>query len=307
MILLYLTLFLAVQGPLPVSAASVPAVRSMSLSAPIEQKQVTAQMTKQYSAKKAGPLKNNVKRSLRRAYIAYKRWERTMKKDLAQVNKPETAEPQQHPIGIESYLNKLLSLGKEQTLTERFGEHKIHSVLDIATGDGQWMRDCRIMPWIAPGATVIGFELEHVVPYEEYGYHPREQWNDLTILTDRHDQRFPCQESVDLVHIGFLDMSRAYTLNNVLSLANATVRPGGWLMLSHNSRGEFSTFKEETMKWLVREGYSIEVYNEVSVPHDYPLSFWWKYFSARKESHNYLIIARKPETVPIVSAPFSAA
>ena len=72
------------------------------------------------------------------------------------------------------YLDRLAALGQGQSLAERFGEGSVTSVFDIATGDGEWMRQCRTMPWIAEDASIMGFEIKCVIPYEEYDtYRPR--------------------------------------------------------------------------------------------------------------------------------------
>ncbi|MDD1444477.1 hypothetical protein MEO93_29895, partial [Dolichospermum sp. ST_sed3] len=107
--------------------------------------------------------------------------------------------------------------------------------------------------------------------------------------------------------IGFFDMSRKDALKGVLTMAHAVLRPQGWLILSHNSDPHFGRFIEEVIPWLVREGYDFEALNEVSVPQDYPQSFWWKFFADKPGHNNYLIIARKPPAPQLIISHLSAA
>jgi hypothetical protein len=298
-----------IAGPLSSISLSALDRQDMTIATTIEEKNITPQIKSTSGRISSDIIKNKIKQGLRKAYMSYSGMLRATKRNFREEPRGSgkiTRDNRQ--MGINAYLDRLAALSQTRSVTERFGKRSIHSVFDIATGDGEWMINCRTMPWMAKDATILGFEIENVVPYDEYEtYHPRELWNDLAIMTDKNDPRYPAQQSIDCVNIGFFDMSRQDALNSVLNMAHAVLRPQGWLILSHNADPHFVRFIQEVIPWLVREGYDIEVLNEVSVPQDYPRSFWWKFFADKPGHNNYLIIARKAPKEQIITSPLTAA
>ncbi len=203
---------------------------------------------------------------------------------------------------IEKIVAVRFNHNQEASLTEIFGQEKIEKIFDVATGNGSWMRDSPKQPWAAYQAYTVGFDLEEP---DVYAQDMRSivsratDWQGLKIVHSKDDPFFPEDNSLDLIHEAFMDVSRFKTHEPRLNLYNRLLKDNGWMLFAHVSHKYYIQPKKFT-DWLDKNNYAYQVLLDSlgEIPDDYPRTYWWNSFKndfslGMHSNPNYLIIAQK--------------
>lgn len=193
-----------------------------------------------------------------------------------------------------------VALLPRQKLSEILGVGAIHSVLDVATGKGIWMRrllDPATRPvWLAEDAVVMGTELSGPMVYFEDP--PQRYWEDLTVIQNQSDPRYPREGTLDLINESFIDLRRdedeePEDYSKILTEYDRLLKPGGNLLIA-----QIDIIKSplQALTWLEMQGYEIKMFVGERIPEDYPKSQWWSFYKQDKLIDDvYLIVAKKPK------------
>ena len=198
------------------------------------------------------------------------------------------------------------SLAEASSLQSVFNGVEMRVVFDGDAGDAAWQRDVGGQPWLSENATVIGFDL--LSPKVYAGGYPAVTPKDgvgRTVLADAEHPLFPRPATVDLVHVGFMDMD---SLAEKLDLAPdwprrlrqyaGLVKEGGYLMMAHSQdyAGCFSGNKDirQTLEEAILKigGWArVAVFDQARLPGDYPVTTWWRRSSG--SGNNFLLVFQK--------------
>ncbi len=187
------------------------------------------------------------------------------------------------------------------SLTDRFGQGKIKSVLDVATGNGAWMRLVPEQKWAADDVQVIGLELEDPDDYEKQPQSivdKKNDWKGLDIIHD-YAQFEIVNPGATLINETLIDKKGFNDLTDRLDKYDQIIKTGDWLTLANIQHAAYIRDHHFT-QWLDRKKYKYEVLFPLRdhIPPDYPKSYWWNHFSnaflsAKHFAVPYLIIAQK--------------
>ena len=178
-------------------------------------------------------------------------------------------------------------------MTDLMGYQTVQSVIDVATGDGLWMRRLteRRPDWLNPQAQVLGVELARPTVYEIYGHrNPSNAWKDMRILEPQQIEATQAAGTVDLVHEAFFAKEGIWDDHEKrFDLYDRWLRPGGFVLLAHHEMHGIGL--ETLLHWLDNHQYGTLVLRNYLPPH-YPLSFWGQ--RAFAIPGWFLILAKKP-------------
>jgi hypothetical protein len=186
------------------------------------------------------------------------------------------------------------------TLEEAFSGSKPSKVFNGDAGTGAWQRDVVGSPWLSERPSVVGYDLPDPSDYTTVKVAPHLHWDGIDVVTNTQDPRYPRNRSVDLLHVGFMEMSLDSWRKRIRQYLLA-VREGGWALFAHSHAYDRNYYRYSGLREKVRDRLVEEttrsgfwklhaVFDDGRPPSDYPVTDWWKEFEKdnRRKGHEYI-------------------
>ena len=187
------------------------------------------------------------------------------------------------------------------TLEESLGSGAVQSVLNGDAGKGTWQRLIKEKRWVAPSATIVGFD--KATPSYYWGMPDvatERDWKEVSVLTSRDDAAMPKEGSVDLLHLAFMEMQGGTAWKERMEFYQSRVKTGGFALVTHteayfahgDERGPRAVLIEAFRRpWTLAAAY----YNRA--PPDYPTTEWWD-DAAIRGLGRFLLVFQKQQPTP---------